>query len=140
MVKNNVTHKGRRVSGGFLMVPHEVLRSPAYVSLSPSAVKLLVDIAGQFTGKNNGDLTACMATMKPKGWRSTSTLQRAKDELLRAGMIETTRQGGMNLGPTLYAVTWKPIDPCEDKRGNRRHDATPTKVASGLWRDASIAA
>lgn len=122
------------------MVPHEVLRSASYTSLSASAVKLLVDIAGQFTGKNNGDLTACMAIMKAKGWRSTATLQKAKQELLEAGLIEQTRQGGMGIGPTLYAVTWKPIDPCEDKRGKRRHDKQPTRVASRLWRSESDAA
>lgn len=136
---NNVNGKGRRIKGGFLAIPHDVLRSEAYCSLSPSAVKLLVDIAGQFTGNNNGDLTACMSLMSDRGWRSTATLHRAKRELLQAGLIEQTRQGGMNMGPTLYAVTWKPIDPCETKRG-RRHDATPTKTPSNLWRQSAEAA
>ena len=131
----NVNKKGRRINGGFLAIPHEVLRSGAYKSLSASAVKLLVDLGGQFTGSNNGDLCASMTMMKVKGWSSTATLHKAKQELLRAGLIEQTRQGGMNLGPSLYAVTWKPIDACEDKRGNRRHDAKPTKVPSSLWRE-----
>ncbi len=137
---SNVNGKNRRIKGGFLMIPHEVLRSPAYRSLSPSAVKLLVDIAGQYNGKNNGDLTACMALMKPRGWRSTSTLNRAKRELLSGGLIEQTRQGGMNLGPNLYAITWKPIDECTDKKGRPRHDATPTTKPSGLWKQPRVAA
>ena len=136
----NTNAKGRRINGGFLMIPHDVLRSDAYRGLSPSAVKLLVDLAGQFTGKNNGDLAACMTLMRTLGWSSTSTLHRAKLELLSAGLIEQTRQGGMNLGPSLYAVTWKPIDACEDKRGKRRHDATPTKTPSRLWRESRAAA
>lgn len=137
---SNVNNKGRRITGGFLMIPHDVLRSDAYRQLSASSVKLLVDLAGQFTGKNNGDLAACMSVMRPKGWSSTATLHKAKLELLSAGLIEQTRQGGMNLGPSLYAVTWKPIDACEDKRGRRRHDATPTKTPSGLWRKSRAAA
>ena len=136
---NNVSSKNRRIKGGFLAIPHDVLRSEAYRALSPSAVKLLVDIASQFTGRNNGNLTASMSLMSDRGWRSTATLHRAKRELLRAGLIEQTRQGGMNMGPTLYAVTWNPIDACETKRG-RRHDATPTKTPSNLWRQTVEAA
>ena len=136
----NATPKGRRITGGFLMIPHDVLHSLAYRSLSASAVKLLVDIAGQYNGKNNGDLTACMTMMRPRGWCSTSTLHRAKLELLSAGLIEQTRQGGMNLGPNLYAITWKPIDDCTDKKGRSRHDAVPTRQASGLWKQSRAAA
>lgn len=136
----NVTPKGRRIKGGFLMIPHDVLRSHAYKSLSASAVKLLVDIAGQFNGTNNGDLSACMSKLKPMGWVSTSTMHRAKQELLRAGLIEQTRQGGMNAGPNLFAVTWKPVDECTDAKGRRRHDATPTKTPSGLWKQSREAA
>ena len=131
---NNVNGKSRRIKGGFLMIPHEVLRSTAYCSLSPSAVKMLVDIGGQYNGKNNGNLTACMTIMRPKGWNSTATLHRAKRELLSAGMIEQTRQGGMNLGPSLYAVTWKSIDACTDGEGRALHDATPTSRPSSFWK------
>jgi hypothetical protein len=140
LMANNVTPKSRRIKGGFLMIPHEVLKSRAYRSLPPSAVKLLVDIAGQYNGRNNGDLAAYMKLMRPKGWHSTSTLHRAKQELLKAGLIEQTRQGGMNLGPNLYAVTWKPIDDCEDGKGKPRHDATPTSRPSGLWKQPRDAA
>ena len=35
--------KGRRASGGFIALPHSVLRHPNYISLSPRAIKLLLD-------------------------------------------------------------------------------------------------
>lgn len=136
---NNVNGKGRRKKGRFLMIPYEVLISPAYRSLGPSAVKLMVDIAGQYNGKNNGDLSACMTVMKPLGWRSSATLAKARKELMNAGLIEQTRQGGRNMGPNLYAVTWQPIDDCETKEGRRRHDVRPTNRASGLWKARAAA-
>lgn len=133
-MNKNINAKGRRLKGSFLAIPHAVLKSDAYLSLRPSAVKLLVDVAGQFNGKNNGDLAACMSIMKSKGWNSSATLTKARNELLNSGLIEITRQGGMNAGPSLYAVTWRPIDECLRKDGTPRHDAKPTEKPSGLWK------
>ena len=135
-MRKNYNGKGRRIKGRFLALPYDVLRSTAYKSLSPYAVKLLVDIGAQFNGSNNGDLNACFSEMKEVGWRSSATLQRAKSELLSAGLIEQTRQGGMNAGPNLYALTWRRIDECTDKYGNPKHDAPPTTTGSGLWKHA----
>lgn len=123
-------HKGRRESGSFLMVPHAVLHSPNYIALSAHAVKLLFDMAQGYTGKNNGDLCAAWKLMKARGWRSKDTLNKALKELVRFGMLELTRQGGMHKA-SLYGITWKPIDECGGKL-----DLTtgPSRVASSLWR------
>jgi hypothetical protein len=43
-------------------------------------------------------------------------------------MIEQTKQGGLH-GPSLYAFTWMPIDPCKGKL-----DVAPTAVPSGKWK------
>lgn len=130
----NMNNKGRAIKGRFLALPLDVLRSPAWRSLSFSASKLLVDVAAQYNGRNNGDLVACMSILGRCGWSSNRTLHKAKSELLRAGLIEQTRQGGMSMGPSLFAITWQAIDDCEDRKGNRRHDVKPTRVASGLWK------
>lgn len=121
-------HKGRSESGGFFALPHAVMNSPNYRALSAQAVKLLNDLGGQFRGSNNGDLGSAWKVMQPRGWKSRDTLGRALAELLHFGMIEKTRQGGLNCC-SLYALTWWAIDECTGKL-----DVLLTRVPSGLWK------
>lgn len=67
--------------------------------------------------------------MHPLGWRSRDTLERALHQLIDAGLIELTRQGGLNRC-SLYALTWHAIDECGGKL-----DVPATRVASGLWKE-----
>lgn len=131
MARDRRKIKGRKEEGRFLGLPIRVIDSPAYLSLSWSARALLVDIGRQYKGpgSNNGALMATFKLMKDRGWRSTSTLQKAKDELLDTGLIIETRMGGKHL-PALYAVSWKPIDEC-----GGIHHAKPTDVAPGTWKE-----
>ena len=119
---------GRKETGTFFMVPRAVLESRAYRGVSAKAAKLLLDLGAQYNGYNNGDQCAAWRLMEPMGWRSRDTLGKAKRELLRAGLIERTKQGGLHAS-TLYAFTWRPIDECSGKL-----DVSPTRVASALWR------
>lgn len=121
--------KGRRESLSFVQLPHALIDSENWHQLSPFAVKLFVDLYGQFRGQNNGDFTAAWSVMKPKGWRSKATLSKALRELEWFGFVECTRVGGRNRA-SLYGVTFKAIDECGGKL-----DLGPTKVASGKWRD-----
>jgi|SRR6185437_6135565 len=118
---------GRAEGGGYFKLPHAVMESPNYRSLSPHARMLLNDVGLQFRGANNGDLSAAWKLMQPRGWRSRDTLGRALAELLHFGMIEKTRQGGLN-HCSLFALTWQPVDECRNKL-----DVPATRVASGLW-------
>tara|TARA_B100002003_G_C14150161_1_gene553146 strand:+ start:3254 stop:3661 length:408 start_codon:yes stop_codon:yes gene_type:complete len=122
-------HKGRKGNASFLHIPHEVLNSDAYRSQDGWTAKLLVDLAGQFNGGNNGDLCAAWTIMREKGWRSKGTLHKSLNNLLEAGLIEQTRQGGKNRC-SLYAVTWRAIDECKGKL-----DVRPTRSPSGLWKE-----
>lgn len=121
--------KGRKGTATFLHIPHDVLNSDTYASLKPSAVKLLVDIASQFNGYNNGDLSATLSVLRVKGWTSSGGLNKQLKALLDAGLIEQTRQGGRNRC-SLYAVTWRSIDECKGKL-----DVKPTKTPSMLYRE-----
>ncbi|KXS53950.1 MAG: hypothetical protein AWU57_1662 [Marinobacter sp. T13-3] len=118
---------GKKGQAGFLSIPHPVLESDAYKKLDAWTVKLLVDIAGQFRGANNGDLCATWSVMKEKGWRSPATLSKALKQLLENGLIQLTRQGGRNQC-SLYAITWRNIDDCKGKI-----DVRPTKAPSALY-------
>lgn len=120
--------KGRRNTGWFFRFPVEVLDSPGYRALTFKARALLLDLGAQYRGNNNGDLAAPWSWMKERGWKSKDTLKRALDELLAAGMIELTRQGGLHC-PNLCAVTWLGIDECRD-----RLDVKPNPVPSNLWK------
>ncbi|MCA1805696.1 MAG: hypothetical protein LC646_10260 [Xanthomonadaceae bacterium] len=119
---------GRRTSPYFLAMPHHILESEQYARLSSKAVKLLLDLGGQYRGKNNGDLSAAWKIMERRGWRSRDTLVKALKELLDSGFIIKTRQGGKNK-PCLYALTWKGIDECRGKL-----DMAPASVPLNLWK------
>lgn len=118
---------GRAEVVRFLSLPQPVYNSPNFIMLSPSALKLLIDIGIQYNGANNGDLQASLNPMRSRGWVSSSTLNRARQELLHYGFIELTRQGGLGCC-SLYAITWKSIDGC-----NGKIQVPSTKVASRLF-------
>lgn len=98
---------------GFAGIPREIIESEDYRSLSASAVKLLVELAYQYRGHNNGDLTTAWTVLKDRGWKSRTTIEKARDELLRADLIVCTREGRfLNPGGVcaLYALRWCPIN------------------------------
>lgn len=126
--RNRKKLKGRAERGTFAQIPHAVLDSAAWLSLGGSAVKLMCDLVRQYNGYNNGDLCVAWTTMSARGWKSRDTLTRALAELLGSGLIEKTRQGGLNRC-SLYALTWHAID---DRKG--KLDVRPTLKASALWK------
>lgn len=134
MARDHARFKSRKISGAFFMMPGQVLLSPAFRRVSAHAAKLLLDLGSQFNGHNNGDQCAAWRLMKQQGWKSRDTLGKAKRELLAAGLIEKTKQGGLH-APTLFAFTWLPIAECRGKL-----DVPATKVASGKWNDRASAA
>lgn len=119
---------GRSQTGSFLALPHSLMEHPNFSSMSPRAVKLLLDLGAQYRGVNNGDLAMTWSIMEKRGWHSRDQLRKARQELLYRGFIVITRQGGRNLA-TLYALTWRQIDECGGKL-----DTRPTKTASNNWK------
>ena len=110
--------RGRTTSGRFVQIPHVVLESPSFIGLPPRAVKLLLDVAYQYNGRNNGDLTTAWGFMEKRGWSSKETLSKAVQDLVDANLILKTRFGRfMNPGARcdLYAITWRAIDECAGK-------------------------
>ena len=124
--------KSRRNTGWFFRIDVAVLDSPAYCGLSFKSRALLFDLGAQYRGNNNGDLAAPWSWMKGRGWKSKDTLQRALRELLEAGLIEQTRQGGLHCA-SLYAFTWLGIDECVGKLEVRAN-----LVPSNLWRRSAL--
>jgi hypothetical protein len=117
---------GRSASGpAFLKLPHWIIESEQFAQLTGSEVKLLIDIAAQFKGRNNGNLS--IEEIRHR-WKSRTTTQAAKDGLLQKEWIIRTRRGGLRMGPDLFAVTWLPIDECKGK-----HNHAPETRASHAW-------
>ncbi len=121
--------KGRSESGTFTSIPHRVQDSDNWRQASGTAIKLLCDIARQYNGRNNGDLCASLSVLRSKGWTSPETVTWAARELRHFGFITLTRQGGLDLGASLYALTWHSIDECKGKL-----DCAATAVGSGEWK------
>ncbi len=123
-------HKGRRESGSFTLLPHAVQDCGNWRQCSGTGIKLLVDLARQYNGRNNGDLSAALSLLRPFGWSSPDTVGNALRELRHYGFLLLTRQGGL-FGPSLYALTWHAIDDC----GGKLTCAQPTKTAPGTWKE-----
>lgn len=113
----------------FAGVPRSVMDTRKYRLLSTPAKALLFELCRQHNGYNNGNLCSAWGVVKNRGCGSHTTVQKATKELVGAGMIEMTEQGGRHR-PNLYAVTWKAWDDCGNKVS-----FSPTRVPSGLWKD-----
>lgn len=110
--------KGRKAKGSFAMIPESVLQSPEFHGITGEAVRLLLALAAQYNGHNNGNLCAASSVAKLYGFKSGDTLARAIVGLLEAGLIIRTREGlfnGAGSKCALYAIAWKAIDACPGK-------------------------
>lgn len=121
-------HKKKRERGGFVALPHILLQSDSFVTLSAHAKALLLDLLAQYKGNNNGDLCLAWSVMKLRGWKSEATLNKAKQELLAKDFIMVTRQGGKHCA-SLYALTFYSIDECKGKL-----EVEPTHSPPSSWR------
>ena len=108
-------------------MPHAFFKTPEFAALSGRAVKLLLELALQYSGSNNGDLCATHSVLRSRGFTSSDQLQKARDELVDSGWIQVSRQGGRH-ACTLYALTFHPVDRCGGKI-----DLKPGP-ASHLWK------
>lgn len=117
-----------RSTATFLGIPHYVFRSPEFGALNGWEAKLLIEVAGQYNGHNNGDLSCTWSQLALRGWRSNGTVRQALKALLHDEWLICTRHGGRNRC-ALYAVSWWPIDDCEGKW----LEVGPEKTASNRW-------
>jgi hypothetical protein len=126
--KKNWLSPERREPGGFAAIPHNLLESQVFIGLTPHAVKLLMDLATQFKGFNNGDLCLAWSLMEKRGWKSRDTLNKARQELLNKELIMVSRYGDRKRAH-LYALTFFAIDECKGKL-----DVKPTERPYSSWR------
>jgi len=97
----------------FAGIPHTVMNHIDYIDLNGNAIKLLLEAARQYNGRNNGKLCFPWSQMSKRGWRSQETLQTAKNKLLANNLLIISKYGGFINGkgvPQYYAITWQVID------------------------------
>ena len=97
---------GRR----FVALPNVLLESQAYLAISYTSRALLLELALQYSGSNNGKLTICDKALKPRGWNSPATIHKAKRELLEYGFLCETRKGHKPNKASWFALTWQTLD------------------------------
>ena len=120
---------GKGGASTFMGIPHFVLRSPQWALLSGAEVKMLIELAMQYNGHNNGDFSATREHLRARGWKSHQTMDAALRSLEKKGWIVKTRQGGKHAGCTLYGVTWEAVDDC-----NGKHQWPPERKPSHAWK------
>lgn len=94
----------------FVPLPKDVLASPEYQGLPTSAKALMLDLMGQYTGKNNGRLCTAFEAMKRCGWTAPNTLTRAKRALLECPFAMLTRKGHPPRTAEWVGFTWWKLD------------------------------
>ncbi|WP_137009379.1 hypothetical protein [Aquitalea aquatilis] len=122
--------KQGREPGSFFALPKCVLESDEFATLSPFAVKLMMDMAAQHHMGRNGYLSASWTLMQKRGWRSKDTLAKALNELETEGWVVRTRQGGRRIC-NLFGFSFFRID---DHVPGKPLDIKPTVGPLGYWR------
>lgn len=119
---------GVATPGGFLALPKLLMEHSDFRELTPSALKVLMVLASQYNGRNNGDLSATHSMMEDWGGMAKATLAKALRELQARNLIARTREnrrGRDGARCALFALTWHTIDECPGKD----LDAPPSIIA-----------
>ncbi|SET47093.1 hypothetical protein SAMN05216326_12930 [Nitrosomonas marina] len=118
-------------SGSYSAIPHRVIDSDAFIGATDKAKSLLFALIRQVNGRNNGRLQLVDKWLAEHGWRSKSANKKTTEELIKRGLIVRTRQGGLNMGCSWYAVTWLPI------KNFVGLDISNNSYHQGIWADCN---
>ena len=97
------------ISGGYSAVPWAVLDSSSFMGASEKAKALLFALMRQHNGSNNGRLHLAKTWLHKHGWTCDANNRKACHELMERGLVVSTKLGGLNMGPNLFALTWYDI-------------------------------
>jgi hypothetical protein len=100
----------------FARIPISVLTCPAVTTLPHAVFRVLVCLASQYWGRNNGALALTERYARPFGFKGRDTLYRALHQLESRNLIICTRRGCKikNLF-SLYALGWCDINSRDGK-------------------------
>ncbi len=102
--------KNSRLKERFGRIPRRILKSAEFQSLPLSARYLLLCLAAQYMGANNGHLTFTKDDGRAYGIGHARTRSHALRDLAHAGFIVRTLKGGLKpYGATRWALAWEPV-------------------------------
>lgn len=89
----------------FVMLPHYMLKAPAFTTLPGEAVKILIDVWSRHSGVNNGEISYSVREAEELGI-SKSTAARMFDVLDERGFLAKVRNSGFSVKIKM-ARTWR---------------------------------
>ena len=104
--------KGRKgAAGRFIMLPMAVFQSQSCATLSHAHFRLLMALAADYNGSNNGALALTRPQARRLGIGSNRTMSIGFKDLEQRGLIFRTDPGMIRPPrPARFAITWKPTD------------------------------
>lgn len=103
---------------GYWALPKAVMEHDDFRTLDPYALKVLVALGTQYNGKNNGDLSVTLKTLKDHGGMASATLTKALKTLKERDLIRVTRphvKHRSGAACALYALSWLEVNECRGK-------------------------
>ena len=85
---------------------HWMIQSPAYLSLTPSARAVLVELCRLYNGSNNGEIGLSVRVAAERCRISKNTAARAFDDLVDRGFTTLMVRGGFSL-KVRHASLWR---------------------------------
>jgi hypothetical protein len=86
-------HKGRSTTERFVSLPHWMLQSPAWRSLSPVGRSVFIELAAIYNGSNNGRIALSARDAAERVRCSKNTAARAFAELTQKGFVDLCSRG-----------------------------------------------
>jgi hypothetical protein len=137
-------HKGRSTTERFVSLPHYMLRSPAWRSLSPVGRCIFLELAAIYNGGNNGHLALSTRNAAEQVHCSKDTAARALTELIVKGFIECCSRGHFDRKSPHASEYRLALYSC-DRTGQRAskafmnwRDDQPKSVAGPMGRTAGL--
>ena len=116
-------HRRKRGGGRFARLPVVVLEHMAVTTLTHAAFRVLVLLAAQFNGFNNGALGITAKQATNAGIGSDKTLYRSLQELELRQLVELSYPASrVPPRPTMWSLTWLPLNDTPYSQSTR----TPT--------------
>jgi hypothetical protein len=123
--------KSPKKSDGFLKLPHSLLRSPLWRSLSAVDRAVYVDIAGEFNGRNNGEIPYSERYGAGRLHLGRNTVARSLKRLQLRQLIRCTRRGSFSVKTGAakeslwYLEIMNPLGPLQSPVGPTTEPRTP---------------
>ncbi len=114
--------KGRSTTERFVSLPHYMLGSRAWRSLSPVARSVFIELAVIYNGSNNGRLALSVRDAAERVCCSKNTASRALTELTQKGFIDLCSRAHFDRKTphaAEYRLTMHPCDRSSDRASKR---------------------